>query len=1164
MRIDSLQIDGFGVFSDVHLESLSPRLTVFCGPNESGKSTLLSFVRFMLFGFPDKRTKTNRYPPLHAGAAHGGTMLLCAASGRYRLERHDTLRLVFLDGPPETGADLGKLLGGVTRETFNSIFAFSLHELQQLDDAFDQGAAREALYGASAGVDHQRLSSAEQDLEEGLSRLFKPRSKKAVINAALAEVDDLQQQIRKLENDLAAFDKLQAEIGSLELAARDALERRREINAGLECLKDFEACLERRGKLNSQMARLQSQAEELRRSRSEICLDEALLRLAGDIRNLLKSRDYALDLRRRKIDAQQVLENLRQELAAGLAALPPEWALDRLRNFRVPVGLADEIAVHETALRQAELLVAEARATERAAEEDQKSALEEEKQAAAAFEGAVAPPQAPDPVLFEQLQSGRGDYERATRDLRAREGELRAKEDEFRHFLSEIDPRWTEEDLQRFDTSLAARQEIERFRERHAEAVKVWERARDQVAHAETEAKRTDERRRDLQAQYDANPRLPCDDPVVLAEYREIHHRLALRWASESQGPFSRRLALVTAFAGVLAGLALSFHLPRAGAFIAVLSLVVAFWLWRLARARAMAREKLQAEFASLCERLSLSCILSDEAMLQAGRAIDAAGEALAQRQSILAQLRQAGKEETEARELLSHSRQALREAEETTERQMNDWRRHLERVGLPSSLLPEGALAIISRIELGRAHLESVRTLRHRIQAMERNRQEYLGVFNSLLAARGQPSASHVDLSVRLSQFLETVRKENELRQQKENARERWMRAVESRRQAEDALLNASRKHRQAAEREQETAAAWREWLARNSLPSRMTPSAVRDLLQAISRARGLLDRIDNTEEELRGIVNGETTFAGYVKNILASAGRPASTDSVADLDSLAAALQSADEDARQAEVLDVRIVDMDRRLAEIRGELEETEQHIARLHPPATDSDLDAYRRKLAESLSKLDEEVEQIQARLVECRDRRKAMATDEHLSRLYEQKQARLEEISQAVREWAVLALARHMFEQARKRYEEQRQPAVVRRASTHFRHLTRDRYRDVRMPLDGSDLHVITAGDAAPKTVGQLSRGTAEQLYLALRFGFIQEFARNRDPLPIIMDDILVNFDPSRATAAVETLVQLSEGFQVFYFTCHPNAADKFQEIDSSVPVLRLFDGGVSV
>jgi uncharacterized protein YhaN len=72
---------------------------------------------------------------------------------------------------------------------------------------------------------------------------------------------------------------------------------------------------------------------------------------------------------------------------------------------------------------------------------------------------------------------------------------------------------------------------------------------------------------------------------------------------------------------------------------------------------------------------------------------------------------------------------------------------------------------------------------------------------------------------------------------------------------------------------------------------------------------------------------------------------------------------------------------------------------------------------------------------------------------------------------------------------------------------------------------------------------ELSRGTAEQLYLALRFGLIEEFARHAEALPVVMDDILVNFDADRAARAAATIRDLAERHQVLYFTCHPWTAE---------------------
>src|SRR5580700_9522466 len=84
MRIGAWHIDGFGIFHDFEV-SLGDGLTVFLGPNEAGKSTLLGFLRAMLFGFPGKRSRALPYPPLRGGR-HGGRLVL-EGPGEVAVER---------------------------------------------------------------------------------------------------------------------------------------------------------------------------------------------------------------------------------------------------------------------------------------------------------------------------------------------------------------------------------------------------------------------------------------------------------------------------------------------------------------------------------------------------------------------------------------------------------------------------------------------------------------------------------------------------------------------------------------------------------------------------------------------------------------------------------------------------------------------------------------------------------------------------------------------------------------------------------------------------------------------------------------------------------------------------------------------------------------------
>ncbi len=66
MRIAALQIDSFGVLRDTLLTRLPPGLVLIQGDNEAGKSTLLWFIRGMLFGFPDGRSRDPRPQQQHS------------------------------------------------------------------------------------------------------------------------------------------------------------------------------------------------------------------------------------------------------------------------------------------------------------------------------------------------------------------------------------------------------------------------------------------------------------------------------------------------------------------------------------------------------------------------------------------------------------------------------------------------------------------------------------------------------------------------------------------------------------------------------------------------------------------------------------------------------------------------------------------------------------------------------------------------------------------------------------------------------------------------------------------------------------------------------------------------------------------------------------------
>jgi len=191
-----------------------------------------------------------------------------------------------------------------------------------------------------------------------------------------------------------------------------------------------------------------------------------------------------------------------------------------------------------------------------------------------------------------------------------------------------------------------------------------------------------------------------------------------------------------------------------------------------------------------------------------------------------------------------------------------------------------------------------------------------------------------------------------------------------------------------------------------------------------------------------------------------------------------------------------------------------------------------LDAQLGQLAAERDELNQEAGALRNRRAEME--RDAAATE--LRQRHADVQARLEA---AAERWTVLALAHEMLARSRAAYEEAHRPAVVQAAERHFAEWTGGRYGRIIAPL-GQPIEGVERNDGLRVPLAGLSRGTSEQLYLALRFGLVERFVEtSKEPLPIVMDDILVNFDDDRAARAARSIEELSKGCQVIYFTCHP-------------------------
>lgn len=139
-----------------------------------------------------------------------------------------------------------------------------------------------------------------------------------------------------------------------------------------------------------------------------------------------------------------------------------------------------------------------------------------------------------------------------------------------------------------------------------------------------------------------------------------------------------------------------------------------------------------------------------------------------------------------------------------------------------------------------------------------------------------------------------------------------------------------------------------------------------------------------------------------------------------------------------------------------------------------------------------------------------------------------------------RRWLVARLAKDLIASTKAAYEREKVPEVLRRTGHHLADVTGGRYVRVHLAED-SALRAFTSADE-PFDVGLLSRGTQEQLYLAIRFGLVESFSAGNVALPLVLDEVLVNADPERAERLAGVLAKLAERHQLLYLTCHPETA----------------------
>ncbi|HRA87481.1 MAG TPA: hypothetical protein PK992_05410, partial [Planctomycetaceae bacterium] len=166
----------------------------------------------------------------------------------------------------------------------------------------------------------------------------------------------------------------------------------------------------------------------------------------------------------------------------------------------------------------------------------------------------------------------------------------------------------------------------------------------------------------------------------------------------------------------------------------------------------------------------------------------------------------------------------------------------------------------------------------------------------------------------------------------------------------------------------------------------------------------------------------------------------------------------------------------------------------------------------------------------------------------VARLTEELASKRSLLAAEVDRYMPLIYARHLLNAAVSRFEKENQPEMIATVSRLLTQMTGGKYIEFDRSGGGRQNMLIRRADGIERTPDQLSTGTREQLYLAIRLAYVLHYCQKSESLPVIIDDVLVNFDDQRAKQTLTALAGISQSAQVLFFTCHAHMVEIAKDV----------------
>jgi uncharacterized protein YhaN len=1142
MRLLSLDLIAFGNFTDRRLIFPEDKgLHVVYGPNEAGKSTCIRALRGLLYGIPENTLDDFLHESKRLRV--GGELLRSDGerlSVVRRKGRKDTL--LGSNGQPIADDVLRSFLGGVDRETFIRVFGMSREELLSGGRAImeGKGSVGESLFAAGlGGVDLKGLLAA---LESEAQELFKPTGSIPKLNAESKTYKELKTKIRELSLLPKDWEELEGEVSFLENRSNQIKEQIARMSAEVDHLKRLRDALP-----------VFAELKEYRKKRADLG-EVKVLRQEFSTERIRTQSENARALADGKT-AQQRIEEIDAEIGALIL---PE---DLLAQEKTVQGLVEELGSVLKAQKDLPRVQGQVLEASQAA----KGILSELRPDVSLESAGVLRLTVDQVERIRRLTDEHGKLTLRRQSAAERVSENGRKLAEAQGTLTVLPEVRDVSELERSVAIVRRRGDLE---EAYADAK--------YAAKSASEDAQTALRALPLwSGPLEALETLPLPPEKTIDEFEEAFDTVEgdLRKAREG---ISETKGKIEEIDGNLRTLKLSGEPPTEEDLTAARTHRERGW--SLVRSAWLDGKRDEAAEAALDPPLPLEQAYEKSVLNADGVADRMRREAdrVARKVELLAQRRlQEERAESFSREsgLFEANRKDLEK----------EWTSRWTSAGIVP-LSPREMRAWMSNVKELTRRAPEIRKLEGQAgkiaEGIEESRSTLLG---RLAALREIPPPEDSSLEAILLMTEEVVGSEKSLKARQESL----LKEIEE----------ATKGNAKAAEEKRkvdEAFARWEEdWAAVLKGISEGLPVSAATVF--LDRCSALSKKLDDAEKD-KGRIEGmkkdikefEKKVAGFISRYAPDLTGLSVDQAVREVSSRVSRAKA--DAASQAKLSNERISrkkDLDKareairltseRLTALRreagcqtdGELPEAEARSESAR--SLDQKIDQLSRQVlvlaaGRSLDEFAGEAEQegpdqirqklakVEADLVEAQDefgrvrqslgvsseRLRAMDGRGLAAQAAQDAQESLSSLRENAERYLRIRLAAKILQAEIERYREKSQGPVLRRAAELFALVTEKRFVGLEPDYDSGDEPVLVGVRENKEKVALagMSDGTQDQLYLALRLASLEKFSADGEPLPLLVDDALVNFDNERARAALKVLGNLGAKTQVIFFTHH--------------------------